>query len=271
MSGAFPEAWLALREAADHRSRSDLLAGRLARWCRQRGSARVLDLGCGAGSNLRYLAPRLGPQQRWRLLDVDGTLLAHAVTRVPEGIPLVAQCRDLSSVDAGDLGGTDVVTGSALLDLLDPAQLRQLVDAISTRGCAALFALSVNGRVRLSPAHRDDAAIGRAFNAHQRRRVDGRALLGPDAAGAAATALRAAGYAVVEVATPWRLAVADASLTGEWLDGWIAAAIDADPSRQADFESARQAHAQALDEGRLQVEVGHVDLLALPPEAGRLA
>lgn len=270
MSGGFSTAWLSLREAADHRSRSALLAGRLARWSHRRGSARVLDLGCGTGSNLRYLAPRLGPQQRWRLLDVDGPLLAHAVTRVPEGIPLVAECRDLSSLDARDLAGTDIVTGSALLDLLDRPQLQQLVEAISARGCAALFALSVNGRVRLSPPHREDRAIGDAFNAHQRRVMEGQALLGPDAGAVAAEALRSAGFAVVAAATPWRLASGDAALAGAWLAGWIDAAIAADPSREAGFESARAAHEQALDEGRLGIEVGHVDLLALPP-GGRQA
>lgn len=265
MSGAFSQSWLARREAADHRSRSGLLAGRLAQWCRERGGARVLDLGCGTGSNLRHLAPRLGPGQRWRLLDVDGALLARAVARAPEGIALVAQCRDLSTLEAGDLAGTDVVTGSALLDLLDQDQLTRLVDAISASGCAALFALSVNGRVRLSPPQPDDGAVAQAFNAHQCRAVGGRALLGPRAPAAAAAAFRAAGYAVVAVATPWRLAAADAALAGEWLEGWIDAATQAQPGRQSAFAAVRQAHADALHDGRLQVEVGHVDLLALPP------
>ena len=268
MSGEFSESWLALREAADHRSRSQWLATRLALWCRERGTTRVLDLGCGTGSNLRYLAPRLGPQQRWRLLDVDGPLLAHAVTRVPEGIPLVAECRDLGSLSAADLAGTDVVTGSALLDLLDRSQLEGLVDAIRTRGCAALFALSVNGRVRLSPRHDDDAAIAAAFNAHQCRTAGSRTLLGPQAFAAATKLFRAAGHAVVAVATPWRLAPADAALASAWLDGWIDAAIEAQPAQRRSFELVHQFHGDALREGRLQVDVGHVDLLALPPRSG---
>lgn len=265
MSSGFSTQWLALREGADHRSRSAALAERLARWARRRGAARVLDLGCGTGSNLRYLAPRLGPAQRWRLLDVDGPLLAHAVNRVPEGIPLVAQCRDLAEVDAADLAGTDIVTGSALLDLLDPVQLERLVAAISERGCAALFALSVTGRVRLWPAQPTDGRIGAAFNAHQRRDGGHAPLLGPDAPTVAAGRLRAAGYAVLAVATPWRLAQADAALVRQWLDGWTAAAIDAEPGRRGAFEQARGAHLESLDAGRLRVEVGHVDLLALPP------
>ena len=55
-------------------------------------------------------------------------------------------------------------------------------------GTPALFTLSVVGEVTLDPADPLDAEIAAAFNAHQRRSVGGRRLLGPDAAGAAAAA-----------------------------------------------------------------------------------
>ena len=51
--------WLALREPVDHRSRSELALAGLRDWWRARRASRVVDLGCGTGSNLRYLAPRL--------------------------------------------------------------------------------------------------------------------------------------------------------------------------------------------------------------------
>src|SRR5438874_8082377 len=67
--GDFSAGWLALREAADHAARSDRLARAAAGAIRGRTPVRIVDLGCGTGSNLRYLAPRLPPPQRWLLVD----------------------------------------------------------------------------------------------------------------------------------------------------------------------------------------------------------
>ena len=55
MSG-FAAAWLALREPYDHAARSAALADRFAAAVGK--APHLLDLGCGTGSNLRYLAAR---------------------------------------------------------------------------------------------------------------------------------------------------------------------------------------------------------------------
>ena len=65
--GDFSADWLALREPADRRARSAALVGRLVAWLSGTshpaggcaGPLRVLDLGCGTGANLQYLAPIL--------------------------------------------------------------------------------------------------------------------------------------------------------------------------------------------------------------------
>ena len=122
-------------------------------------------------------------------------------------------------------------------------------------GCPILLALTVAGRVTLSPAEPLDARIGEAFNAHQRR--DG--LLGPDAV---AAALEHLGADVVLRPSPWRLDGTHAGLTAEWLRGWVAAACEQEPALEAgDYRDRRLAQAAA---GELTVTVGHVDLLVLP-------
>ncbi|MDJ0891981.1 MAG: class I SAM-dependent methyltransferase, partial [Gammaproteobacteria bacterium] len=73
MSG-FSGEWLALREPVDDRSRSGTLVTRLSARAPE-GRLRVLDLGAGTGANLRYLAPRLGGEQEWLLVDHDSSLL----------------------------------------------------------------------------------------------------------------------------------------------------------------------------------------------------
>ena len=56
----FAAAWLALREPYDHAARSAALAERFA--AAVGNAPHLIDLGCGTGSNLRYLAPRIaGP------------------------------------------------------------------------------------------------------------------------------------------------------------------------------------------------------------------
>jgi cyclopropane fatty-acyl-phospholipid synthase-like methyltransferase len=51
--------WLRLREPADADARSVALARAVARHAGAHDPVRVLDLACGTGANLRYLAPHL--------------------------------------------------------------------------------------------------------------------------------------------------------------------------------------------------------------------
>ena len=74
-----------------------------------------------------------------------------------------------------------------------------------------------------------DAELTAAFNAHQRRTVDGRALLGPDAVDAAVAAFSRHGVEVVVRSTPWRLGPDQAELAAEWLTGWVGAAVEERP------------------------------------------
>jgi hypothetical protein len=222
----------------------------------------------------RWLAPRLPGPQHWVLVDQDPGLLAHALDRLPtrarDGSPVTGEIRavDLTTLTADDLAGpdlhTDLVTASALLDLLTAEELDALAAACVGAGCAALLTLSVTGQVRLEPAEPRDLAMGAAFDAHQQRVVDGRRLLGPRAAAVAEAAFARHGAHVHSRASPWHLGLDDVDLVVAWLHGWVAAAVAQDPdlARHADAYLARRL--EAAEEGRLRVTVGHLDLLALP-------
>jgi hypothetical protein len=127
-------------------------------------------------------------------------------------------------------------------------------------GIPMLLALTVVGRVTLTPADPLDALIGAAFNAHQRR---GR-LLGPDAVAAAVDQLRRTGAELVVRPSPWRLDAADADLTAEWLRGWVAAACEREPALGADAGAYRDRRLAQAAAGQLAVTVDHADLLVLP-------
>jgi SAM-dependent methyltransferase len=263
--------WLALREPADAAARSvelvDVVRARLPR----RGRLTVHDLGCGSGAMLRWLAPRLPGVQHWVMHDRDPDLLALAGSRVPagaaDGSPVTVETHadDITRLGDNGLADADLVTASALLDMLTADEVERLVATCAAARCPVLVALSVTGRVELTPADPLDRRIAAAFNDHQRRRLAAEPLLGPDAVAAAEEAFARRGMDVILRASPWILDSRSAELTDAWLGGWVAAACEQDPRLAPEagpYTARRRAQAAA---GRLRVLVPHQDLLALPP------
>ncbi len=257
MSHEFSPDWLSLREPADAAARAAGLLNDLD----LNGPLVISDLGCGTGSMGRWLAGRLPGPQHWILHDQDPELLKHAAATMAataaDGSAVTVETRqcDITRLTAADLAGTSLVTASALLDLLTAREITALATACAGR--PALLTLSVTGSVTLDPADPLDTAFEAAFNAHQRRTVTGRTLLGPDAADAAAAAFRELGATVTLHPSPWRLGVGRAALTAEWLRGWVGAAVEERPDLPGD-DYLRRRHATH----GLTASVGHVDLLA---------
>jgi hypothetical protein len=265
--------WLALREAADAAARAaELVEPLRAHLAGARPGAPVLvrDLGCGTGSMGRWLAGRLPGPQEWVLHDRDPDLLGVAASSPPgaaaDGAPVTVRTRqgDLTGLRGPDLAGTALVTASALLDLLTAEEVDGLAAACAEAGAAALLTLTVTGRVGLTPADPLDAAFAAAFDAHQRRVTGGRRLLGPDAGPAAVDAFTRRGAVVAHRASPWLLGADRAELAEEWLRGWIAAACAQAPELERVAGGYLRRRLDACAAGRLRVEVGHVDVLALP-------
>jgi hypothetical protein len=277
----FAAAWLALREPADHAARSAALAERFAAAVGH--APHLLDLGCGTGSNLRYLAPRIPGGQRWLCVDHDRALLDAGriamqdwakgqgwPSRVePDGLALARPGGAIRvGLVLGELARDRLpwshrvggVSAAALLDLTSAAWLDAF--AARCRGTPLLVALSFDGRLRFAPAAAEDDEICRRFIAHQRTDKGFGPALGPDAAAYLAERLAAAGCVVSAEAADWRLGPADGALLRATLAGIVAAARDATPDRRLDRWATTRG--QQLAAGDLRLTVGHVDLLALP-------
>ena len=284
----FTRHWLALREAADSRARSARLVRTLLARCSAR-TWRVIDLGSGTAANFRYLAPRLRYAQHWTLIDADPVLLADAprairswaaaeghesaatdgVLRI-EGSGFSATVHSQQIDLAAGLGtfaldGVGLVTASALLDLASRRWIDQLVERCRHQGCAVLWALSYDGRVRWHPPLDLDADLRAAVNRHQVRDKGFGAAAGPRAADDAARALALAGFSVHRRASDWQLGGADASLQNAFVDEFARAASAAEPALAAGVEEWLASRRHHIATRRLRLSVGHVDLLGLPP------
>ncbi len=255
--------WLTLREPADARSRSRRLAAAATR--RTQAPAVVHDLGSGTGSMMRWLAPVLGGPQTWVLHDWNPVLLEHAVECGAADAVVRTSVEDVAQLRGHHLAGASLVTTSALLDVLTHGELEAIVAACVFAGVPALFTLSVTGRVVLDPVDPGDRVFGAAFNDHQRRATSGRRLLGPDAVATAIDLFTEAGWTVRAAHSPWRLDASDRQLAAEWLEGWLAAAVEERPALREWAKEYDRTRTAQLAAGTLRVLVDHRDFFAWPP------
>ncbi len=274
MSNAFTADWLSLREELDHQARSAEFVSALDGQLRPDGP--IIDLGAGHGSNLRYLAPRLGPARDWLLLDQDVKLLTEAGRDAPVQ-QLETRAVNLTRLPELELPRPVLVTASALIDLASADWLKGLAQRSSGWNVPLLIALSVDGRRGfLDPdgRHQNDATdelCRQAFNHHQTgaKGLGWGQALGPAAIEALERALQVHGFRVQRSAADWRIPAGSnraRTLGPVLLEDWYQAVADTDRLPAKALTDWLHNRGSALRMGQLGLMVGHQDLLALPPE-----
>lgn len=266
-SARFDATWLHLREAADHRSRCAELATAAAAWLREYGGAQPLavDLGAGAGANLRYLLRAgLDGTVLWRLVDQDGALLEQARAGLGLGDRLDVRVTDLADDLHAAVSGARLVSASALLDLTSATWIAALAEACRAARAAVLVALTIDGRVRFDPCDPDDAFIAASVAADERRDKGFGTAMGSRAAGCLESALASRGYRLRSADSSWRLGPDDERLASAWLEGWRQAARRARPDARERMDAWAARRQQALRDEALRIVVGHTDVLGLP-------
>jgi len=263
MSG-FSAAWLALREPYDRRARNADVLDAVVTAFASHVSLNVADIGCGTGSTFRAVSPRLPAGQRWRLYDNDLSLLARAaaadsVTTVPLDL-----ARDLEGALDGPV---DLVTTSALLDLVSADWLDRFATETAARRLPVYAALTYDGRAALEPADPLDRQVIEAVNRHQRTDKGFGPALGPAAAQAAVERFERLGYSVEQGPSDWVFQPGDSEIQAETLGGWVAATREIGGVPDAELANWLERRQEWIVEGRSIIRVGHVDLFARP--AGR--
>jgi SAM-dependent methyltransferase len=289
MTEGFDGDWLDLREPYDAAARDPRLAALLAAALPAR--PRVLDLGAGTGSLLRWLGHFIGRAQAWTLVDADPGLIDRAFETIadraeavgwaatwpgkktllvhsPEGAWRVeGLIANLLLAPANlPLDRVDAVVNTALCDLVSRDWVEAMAAACARRRLPFYAALNVTGRERFSPPYPGDALVMRGFRRDQRRdKGFGGVALGPAAPDAIAEAFAAHGYSVHRAPSDWVVDRRARLFASEIATGHGAAALAwerRDAHRIEDWIEARRA--QAAD-GLLSVRIGHQDVLALPP------
>lgn len=253
----FAADWLALRAPFDAAARNAALEDRLAAWARDRAPGRalqVVDLGAGSGNNLDHLAPRLRHAQDWTLVDSDAALLADARLAHPTAQTVEA---DLTgALEPLITPGTDLVTASALIDLVSEAWLARLTSRVREVGSALFVVLSYDGRIVWEDESGADREVRNLVNRHQRTDKGFGPALGPDAALVLDDLLDG----VLTADSDWVIAADDSAMRASLLQSWATAATELDPDQAAAIQAWRT---QALAAAR-GLTVGHKDQLWLP-------
>jgi hypothetical protein len=265
MSG-FSAEWLALRESYDLRARNPIVLDAVAASFKSLDAISVVDLACGAGSTVRALGSYLPARQRWTLVDNDRRLLTVACSGKSTGdVRLNAVQLDLNGNFEVVLDGTkDLITTSALLDLVSENWLDRWARDSDARALPVYAALIYDGRIELSPADPLDAVIASAVNAHQRTDKGFGPALGPSAATATISTFQALGYSVVHGNSDWMIKTADQEIQVELLVGWAAAASEIETLPHRDIDNWLLRRKAAVGERVSTMRVGHVDFFATP-------
>ena len=277
----FSAQWLALREPADHRARDRVLQNRI---CEQlavvarteQRAVRLIDLGCGSGSNLRALATSLPAQQHWTLVDYDPLLLAAARAAlldwadqvVSDGAILTISKNnktieiEFAQVDlARDIERVlswpaDVITAAAFFDLVAETWLVRFCQALRT---TLYTVLTYDGSEQWQPTHTADDRMLKAFHAHQKTDKGFGVAAGPDATSIMQRELTARGFQVTLASSPWKIDQNEAAFIHALATGSAAAVRETGLLNQQDVEQWLAARITAQ-----HCTVGHWDILATP-------
>lgn len=285
MSG-FSAEWLALREPADSSARSTKVtqfvhsAFESARRSPSPRETviRALDLGCGTGANVRYLSASLseslerrGGQNssplavNWRLVDNDPALLA--VTRNSLAPLVEIREADLRVLDESWFSDIDLVTASALLDLVSERWLVHLGEVCARRARAVLFALNYDGRIEATPYDGDDEWIRDQVNRHQQTDKGFGPALGPHSGQRCAAELAHNGFDVCVGKSDWDLDQTSGELQRQLIDGWATAATEMAPASARRVRSWQERRLMHLAAGASRLIVGHVDVAGVRRDA----
>jgi hypothetical protein len=263
---SFSAEWLALREPYDRAARNAAVLDAVAGAFRKQPAIAVVDLACGTGASVRAIGQQLPAQQTWRLTDNDLGLLARAAALgQPPRLTVITRPVDLArDLELALEAPLDLVTTSALLDLVSLEWLDRLIIEAAARRLPVYAALSYDGRAVIEPDAPCDAEMVAGFNCHQLTDKGFGPALGPQAAARAIERFAHFGYDVVQGRSDWVFGTDDRVIQEMLFASWAELAALTTTLAQdaiAQWLDRRRAY---LAEGVSRLRIGHVDIFARP-------
>jgi hypothetical protein len=285
---SFSAEWLRLREPIDKAARASTGLPQIA------GCRFIVDLGAGTGANLRYIAPLLGGQQDWVLIEQDPVLTAAiqeccrewadscGATVIQNGDELSIQCAafdcrvsteriDLSTqLNRLTIPDGALVTASALLDLVSEQWVTELIKRCAQSASPIWFALTYDGRMQCEPQEPEDDTVRSLFNEHQRTNKGFGPALGPTAPEVTRQILAANAYQTLHARSDWRLTPEMRAIQHRLVEGWFEAVRDYTPETARELKGWLERRRAHIDAGFSTLIVGHSDIVGFA-DADQLA
>jgi hypothetical protein len=263
----FSADWLALREPYDARARNPAVLAAVCGLVERCSPIRVVDLASGLGAMQRALAPRLSSPQMWRLVDNNSELLGFVRRMITPSAALSVDLRrlDLSHCLEDALDGTiDLITASALLDLVSASWLDRLLSEIARRQLPFYATLTCDGRAEIEPVDALDGTMIAAANTHQRTDKGFGPALGPTAVRAAIARLKSVQYSVVTGASDWIIGPNDREIQMKIFAIWASAGQVVGGVSRCDVVGWLARRRDAVIAGCSSIRIGHIDFFATP-------
>ncbi|RMD73213.1 MAG: hypothetical protein D6818_05100 [Bacteroidetes bacterium] len=285
----FTTDWLNLRFPFDEAARNGEVEAACLRRLGNRSPLTILDLGAGLGANCVHLGPRIRGDQRWLLLDHDGHLPGPALAWMGErlakaGYSAAVEGDAATFADAGhrlqvqyrvapldrlmdvvDLGGVDLVTANALLDLLNWRQVEAVAGMLADFRLPLLATINYAG-MSFEPSGTADLPIVGLYEQHMTREQEGGARLGKQAVSVLEDLLEHRGYRTLRKPSVWKVGPGARALQKALLDFMERALRELElmPGMVEQWEAWLALRRAQMEKGELHIEVRHFDLWAEP-------
>lgn len=250
--------WLSIREPMDRRFRSAGLAQNFMGHASE--SQLIVDLGCGTGTNCRYLSRDRGAEIPWLCIDVDGELLETAAGRFASELVRFERA-DLATDLSVIPNRCDVsITASAFLDITSEDWLGRFANRAARS--PLLISMTASGSPIWDPIDDLDEAIGLCLENHRQSDHGFGPAAGSFASQFLANELSSRDCNVSLETSDWRLGNEDTELLSILVDGVCRRASAVLPSEQV--ERWAKMRRQQNQNGVLKLTLPHLDLLSLP-------
>ena len=111
----FENSWLLSREKIDSISRNKRAIKKINEYTSISKNLNIIDLGCGTGSNFRYLNPKILKKQSWKMVDISHLSLSYLKKNIKHSQKIqnitYKKIDIIKQIEKIDFKNFDIVTG----------------------------------------------------------------------------------------------------------------------------------------------------------------